>query len=503
MFSLLADKITIDENTFVSSPIQFQGSGLSSYFNGHNLFLTFAPGGSISVGPDHKVYLVGLNIKNFGNSPNYGYFDIDPSSTVIIQSSTLELSGNYVHDQGTIIFQGDNCKIIPHDYTLTVSNSAKFFVDGTTLIYDPLDGHDRNPFIFTDQANQKKLLNGANIKARSPVQQLNLYSTTPVIKRNFNLSEENTINIKNSIPEAQKAVTLNFSGQTIFFPDIGSDMINLDPNVKLKFENVVLFEYNPKLISFDKENSSIEFGDYTKIRILKDTTISNTDAALNFVGNGEIVGSDTTFVLDGSQKITVSCSSTLTLKSLRIIVKNADSIKALDANSTIIFENCVFIFEKEGFEWSLGNLEVKGDLKLIGGDPETVDAYSQFIFSSSGFLTVQGNSRLIVERFVEFIYKADPSQDGGLLFKQKRHLKLADPTAVLELNGCTLHSTTTGIALDYGQLVIEDKVIFIIDGNVVQKNEAELGSGVSLFVRPAAIFDIRGHYSYRSTGFSL
>lgn len=499
LFSVYADKITLDENTSVASMQQFQGSGLSSYVNGHGLFWNFQSGGYVDVGVNHTLYLVGLHIKDFGHKPNYGYFSIDPTATVVIQNSIIELSGDYVHDQGSIIFKGDHCRIIPHDYTFTTTESAKFYVDGATLTYNSLDGQEKNPFLFTDQTNQKLLLNGGNIRSQTAIQSLNLYSTTPTIKRNIDLSEECTINIKNLTPENPKNVTLDFSGQVVFFPDNGSNLINLDSNVKLKLENIVLFEYNPKLISFGDANSTLEFGNHTKIRLFEDFTISSDDKAWNFVGNSEIIGSDSTLVLDGSQKITVGQSSSLTLKSLRIIVKNADSLKALDDNSKIIFENSVLIFEGIGFEWSLGNIEVKGDLRLIGGDPTTIDAYAPFIFSSTGFLTIQTNSRLIVERFVEFIYKADPSNDGGLLFAQKRHIKLADPTSTLELNGCILHSTTTGIALDYGQLVIEDKVIFFIDGNVIEKNEAEIGSGVSLFVRPAAIFDIRGHYSYRFT----
>lgn len=499
LFSLYADKITLDENTSVASMQQFQGSGLSSYVNGHGMFWNFQSGGYVDIGANHTLYLVGLSIKDFGHYPNYGYFSIDSTSTVVIQNSTIELSGNYVHDQGSIIFRGDNCKIIPHDYTFTTSSSAKLYVDGITLTYDSLDGQEKSPFIFTNPQTQKKFLNGGNIRSESATSSLNLYSTTPVIKRNIDLTEECTINIKNLTPENQKTVTLDFSGQVVFFPDNGSNLINIDPNVNLKFENIVLFEYNPKLISFGDENSTLEFGNNTKIRFFEDISILSDDKAWNFVGDGEIVGSDSTLILDGSQKITIGQSSTLTLKCLRIIAKNADSIKALDANSKIVFENSVLIFEGNGFEWSLGNIDVKGDLRLIGGNPTTIDAYAPFIFSSTGFLTILTNSRLIVERFVEFIYKADPASDGGLLFTQKRHIKLADPTSTLELNGCILHSTTTGLALDYGQLVIEDKVVFYIDGNVVQKNEAEIGSGVSLFVRPAAIFDIRGHYSYRFT----
>lgn len=497
--SLHADKITLDENTQVSSMQQFQGSGLSSYVSGHGLFWNFESNGYVDVGANHTLYLVGLHIKDFGHKPNYGYFSIDPTSTIVIQNSTIELSGDYVHDQGSVIFKGDNCKIIPHDYTFTTSGSAKLYVDGVTLSYDSLDGQERSPFVFTNSQTQKNFLNGGNIRSQTAISSLNLYSSTPTIKRNIDLAEESVINIKNSTPESPKAVTLDFSGQIIFFPDTGSNLINLDPNVQLKVENIVLFEYNPKLISFGDESSTLEFGNNTKIRFFEDITISSDDKAWNFVGDGEIVGSDSTLILDGSQKITVGGSSTLTLKSLRIIAKNADSIKALDSNSKIVFENSVLIFEGNGFEWSLGDIDVKGDLRLIGGDPTTIDAYVPFTFSSTGFLTVLTNSRLIVERFVEFIYKANPSQDNGLLFAQKRHIKLADPTATLELNGCILHSTTTGLALDYGQLVIEDKVTFLIDGNVVQKNEAEIGSGVSLFVRPAAIFDIRGHYSYRFT----
>lgn len=498
---LNANDITLDGNTLVSTAQNFSGVGLDSDVNGHGFFWDFDTGGYVDVDADHTLYLVDLHIKDFGNYSSYGYFDIDATSTIVMQNCTIELTGNYVHDKGTIIFSGDRNKLIHQDYTFTTSAGAYFEVDGVCLSYDSLDAPNKNPFVFTDADQQKKLTNGGAIRSVYTPPSLSISSTTPVFTENYMLSTNTTMNFTNATPASAKAVTLDCNGHLIFFPLQGSNLFNLDPHVDLTIKNTVLHGFNKDVVSYGDSNASLLFGDETHLRLFEDVTLTSSDKAWTFVGDSEICGPGVSLVLDGSQRLTIDSSSTLTLKNLRVVVKNVDSIKSLDSGSKLVFENCSLVLEDAGFTWADGDIDVEGWLKIFGGDTSTVDTDVTFTFSSGGSFTVKSGSSMTIDRGIIFKYQADPSGDGGSLHAQKRHFKLEDPTSMLELNGCTIHSTVTAMALDHGRVIIDDIVAFNVDGTSAANTEMELGSSLIIIIRPSAVFDIKGVMTYNLTTF--
>lgn len=100
-------------------------------------------------------------------------------------------------------------------------------------------------------------------------------------------------------------------------------------------------------------------------------------------------------------------------------------------------------------------------------------------------------------RNIEFLYKADPANDAGSVHASKRHFLLESGTSVLELDGGILHSTQTGLALDYGKLVVSDASDLIIDGT--NGEEAEFGSALDVYIKPSVEFSITGTLAYNLT----
>lgn len=512
---LNANDISLDGNTTVSSAQVFIGPGLSSDVNGFNFFWQFAPGGYVKVEANHTLYLVGLHMKGIGqgtsivnpviqigqNAP-FGFFDIHATSTIVMQNCTLDLSDNYLHDKGTIIFCGDNNKIIGHDFTFTTSGNAQFIVDGVSLIYDSLDAPNKNPFIFTNPIAQKKLLNNGLIRSTYTAPTLNIYSTTPIFTEHYFLTNNALLNFKNAAPATPKGILLDCHGHTICFPDSANALFNLDQNVTVTVTNALLHGYQKDVVGYVDASSKLVFGAGTKIHLVENASLASTDRALTFVGNAEMFGAGIRLELNNSNRIVVDNGSTLTLKNLSLVLKAADGIRCLDSNSKVVFENCRLYLDAAGFEWTNGNIDVSGFLEICGGDTTMVDAETTFAFYSSGIFKVNSGSNFILDRGIIFKYQPNISQDNGLLYSHKRHFRLVDPTSTFTLNGATLHSTTTACALDHGRLVVDDISKLIVDGNLFLGNEAELGSSLMVIIRPCAVFDIQGHVTYNKTIFS-
>lgn len=496
---LNAQDIETAFNINLSTNVTFSGPGGSTELRGFSFTIDFDPGGKITVLNDHIVYWANSNFRDFGLSAVDGIFDIDSTSTMVFQNCCFVMAGDYTHSSGVLTFR-DNCVIVTEGHNFNVTSTGIIRIDGAPLVYDNLGGTQDNPFNFTDQQSQKVSVNGGVIRSKTALRsELRLFNTSISMKIDMHLDDESPITLVNETPASPKAVTFDLNGYSILFPTTGSNLFNLDPNVNLTVQNVVLDDFNKDAVSYGDANATLEFGTGTQIRLFDDVTVGGADKDWDFTGDGLISGRNVTLELDGANKLTVTGSSTLTLRDLRIVLNNIDSLAILDAGSKVVFENCTLVLKLAGFDITTGSIDVKGVLDVLGGDPAAVETDSKLTFSSLGDFTVLSGSMMRLGKNVEFEYKADPSGDAGVTFDTKRHFKLADPTSTLELDGCTVRSTVTGLALDYGRLVVTDTTSLISEGS--SGTEAEIGSALDLIVRPSVSLDVTGTLTYNLTTF--
>lgn len=497
-----ANGISIEKDIKICSNHTFIGENRSSEIIGNGFtwgFFEEMNNGQITVGPNHKLHMINMKICNIGLSQNYSTFDIDPTSTVIFKNCTLSFNGNYTHQKGTFQFD-DGCRIIHNDYSINTVDNASILVDGVSLIYDSLSSADTNPFNFTDVNSQRQTPNFGAIKSSAAYPCLMLTGTDLIFNSDHKLSMNSRMNFLSetrTIPDTPKEVSVDFNGHALIFPKVTNVLINIAPNTKVTMKNTELYLYDQHSVSYDDQDSELIFGAGTKITLTDPDEIATENRPWRFIGDGMISGSNTKLVLNGSKRITVEGSSTLTLKNLIINVKNIDSLAILDEQSKIIFEECDLFISSEQFEIGCGNVEAKGTLRLFSGDNSNYQTNTKMTFSSSGLFRVLSRSLFRIGKHLEFEYKANPSGDAGSVYASKRHFCLQDATSVLELDGCTLHSTMTGLALDHGQIIVNDQSTFLIDG--FDGTEAEFGSSLDVYIKPAITLSITGTLAYNAT----
>ncbi len=504
---LNANDQKLRQNTIITSRKTFSNSGAVPSFSdieGNGFTYTFSsPNGKIRVGADHTLYCAEVHFVNVGRELPFGQgtFEIHPTSTVVFQRVTLELAGDYHLTQGTMIFK-DSCKVITHGFSFKVSGlDTRFIVDGTALEYENGDSTYGNPFIFSDEAVQKIFLNGGTVRSTIGSGELRLIETFSTSTEEKRLSAEDPINFINPDPLTLRSVVADFNGHRVTFPSRFGRFFNLDPNVNLTCTNVVFSRFNKDGISYADSNAFLNFGEGTSIGLHKEVVLSGTDNPWNFVGNSSVFGEagKVSLILESPNVISVGNASTLTLRNLRVVINDPDAISVTDFNSKVSFVNCDVVLGTSGVHFANGSLEVRGQVCIFGANGTEADVDSPFIFSSPGTFMIQTGSILRMGKNVIFEYKADPLFDMGVTYNSKRHFKLVDSLSTLDLDGCTVHSTFTGLAIDYGRLIIRDSVNFISDGAF--GTEMEIGSSVDLRVLPAASLNITGTLSYNATAF--
>lgn len=473
--------------------------------NGQESTLEFDTGGSMNFGPGlHD--LTDIDLKNISTTqPIF----VDPAGTVFLSDAVIRLDSDVtLSGQGEIVVLGENCKIVANGYKFQVDEGTKLTVDGVTLLYEPLSPFDDNPIEAVDLGSGPgiiDLLNGGRIESvhhgLSIQDHLNVTDALLVAKSNFYLTETSKLTFVNENVLVNKPITYDSDGYFINFPPrfTGDQLLIVEGNVALTLQNVSIKDFNAQTVSLVDANSTIEFGQDSTVSISSDQDIT---AAFPWVFSGDslIDGGGKTINLKAASTIQVKNGATLTINNAHIKTEDIGAFASLDDTSNICFQDCIITIDKSGLDLATGNYLAKGLVQVFGADKTDVTGSTTLSFSSKGTMTVSSHSELTLNRGVVFEYKADPTDDGINTSATKRHFKLIDPSAKMHLNGCSLVSTQTGFALDFGTVFVSDVVKFTIDTTAAA--EAEFGTDLLVEVLAGGCLDVDGPLRYISTTFT-
>ena len=497
-----AQDVTLTANTTYTTAQSITGATADFLGDGFNCVLAPANGRIRLNVTAQTVYFINTHFKNIGGERgvnSFGIFDILPTATAFFQNCTFDLVSSYTHNQGTMVFRQGN-KILTHGYNFCVNGTAFMRLDGSVLEYETFDKLKTNPFIFSNKNAQFSTTSDGIIRSTTALNsEFDMLATTDVMKDDFTIADDSIIRIINATPGTPKAVSLDGSGYQIIFPKIGSNLFNLDANVNLTMTNILFRRFNKDVFSYGDANASIKFGTGCIIDLASNTTLGSSDKAWQFIGNSTIQGTGASLTINSANKITVAASTTLTISGLTLFINDPAAISMTNSTSKIIFQNCQIKMGVNGMTVSAGNIDIVDNVGIWGGDPAIVDGHSAFTFSSPGQFKILSLATLTINRYTDFYYAANPSSDAGIVYNQKRHFKINDPSATLELKGGALHSTTTGLALDYGRFLVSDSSKLISEGSY--GTEAEFGSSLDWYHCPGCTLSVTGSLSYKSTTF--
>lgn len=473
----------------------FTGIGGTSLVNGNGYTWLLSNAATIKVDPNHHLYLTDIRIKGLGNTSADGIFDIDPTSTISLANVTLEQNTTYSSSAGTISVDGDNCKLIPHGNTFTVTGAnSRMIINGVALLYEPLDFTDQSPFFFTD-LTQNIIYNNNGItrtaKAGGGEFPIKITGNSYTLMGHQRLTTTNTISTTNATPGTPKAVSIDGAGYSITFPRTSGSFFVISPNTQVTITNCSLKDYNPAAISFADANASLSFGDNVYIEFGSNIVLAGGERALAATGNATILGGKNSLTLNSASQLTVTGAKTFTIKNLDIYTKNSSSIACLTSTASISLENVNLIPDNNGLTISGGSLLVNGACKVRTLHPSSTGQIVNFTFASPSIAElfyVMSKSSLEIAPDTNFVHSTG----------NKFRFKLQDPSSTLILNACNMN-TGTGLALNYGKVIVDNLVK--ITASTTTGQELELGSGLDLQIMSAGILQIDGLVKYTSTTF--
>jgi len=183
----------------------------------------------------------------------------------------------------------------------------------------------------------------------------------------------------------------------------------------------------------------------TPFTINETTMVLNSKISLNapvhFRSHSVICGRGNRLTISKANPIVVRPNSTLILQDIELAGVGDNNLRCLTDSASITLRNCLLILERD-FTFSRGAFLVEGDVLCTGTN--------KFNYTAVRTSTIAADAMLAFDLESSFSYAP--------LRPSKNLLYMTDKSSLLYLNGCSLHSTRTGLELSQGTILFDNKV---------------------------------------------
>lgn len=183
--------------------------------------------------------------------------------------------------------------------------------------------------------------------------------------------------------------------------------------------------------------------------------------------------------------INVIQGSNLTIKNAEIYGLSKQNLRCLSDNSSIIFENCKLTLTSD-YLFDIGSISFLSDVIISGTNC--------FTYASRKTSTIDSFSVLYFEQGMTFSY-SPKNNKNNLIY-------MPDFTSKLFLNGTTLKTTTTGICLTNGSLLLDNKVTFSAVGKTLSESicfgDGTFENNLNVSLLSSALLNIYGPFEYNN-----
>ncbi len=267
--------------------------------------------------------------------------------------------------------------------------------------------------------------------------------------------------------------TIDGDGHIINFTNKQSNMLVIGNGLKVEFKDVTFRNYFDEAI-FLGAGSSMVFGNCTRLELFEKRQMQRT---WFFDGETMVRGFGNKLVIDPFGSIDASPHTMLTLQDIVLDGVQDSNIALKGALSSLTLRDA-HVCLSNNFNFTSGVLKFEDDVRITGS--------AHFFFRSQDPATILPCSTLLLDN-VGFKY-APPVANRNLLV-------MSDETSQLALDGCALHSTTTGMRLKVGTLIVDHYNTLANDGAVAVSEGFAFGNGsgaddLTIHMRPASSLNL-------------
>lgn len=241
---------------------------------------------------------------------------------------------------------------------------------------------------------------------------------------------------------------------------------------------------NNYLAAGDKNGTVAIYGIGRTAKLLFDniSLIFNSNVNINvpveFSGACKINGRGRRIFVQSGGGIAIRPGGTLIIEDAELDMIGDSNLRCMTDRGAITLRNSLISLSRN-YTFSRGSILFDEDTMITGTN--------KFIYATGLSSTIASQSTLFIDQGVTFSYA--PRRGN------KNLINMTNNTSSLYLNGCTLHSTRTGLQLDSGMVIFDNKVTFSSEA----RNNAEaltLKSGLTMSVMGGAQLELFGRIRY-------
>lgn len=412
-----------------------QGS-TPAHILGNNHTLDLTSGGALHIASGATLELSNIKIKGFENI----VFD-DATAQLILNNATIYLSASKTFDSGNFLINGP-CSFVTGDKLLTFGSAAVCTVDGATIVYDTLGYNDNNNIRFGSVSSNLAYLNGGAIKKNKALW-VGDYSipgptsiTPLVLDQELYVTALRKMRITSSSSITGSGFYIQFERHPV------APIFTVDNGCVASFNNILLKDF-PAQKNRLGTNSQLIFGDGCNVELGENAVLTTTwyfDGQSVLNGNGKTLrlGTGGSLVLRPGAGVLFD---NVTIKGIKNTLNGgvkSTNIRCMDNTATLSLGNIIWT-QDSVFTMSNGHFEVLGLWDIVGS--------TTFCYSGTKTCTITQFGTMLVDNGMTFSY-APRVANRDLIWME-------NSSAILHLDGATLASTTTGLRLTRGTLIID------------------------------------------------
>ncbi len=501
-----AKDVTISTRTTLASTLSFTGNGLTSNLIGRGVVLRLVSGGSITIGTGHTLRISDLHIVGLGSAGGTINFS-GTTSTAILSNCILDLNGTYTMPRGRLRFEGAFCKIITGSTEKFVSSGSRsdMFIDDVLVDYENVNQLPTYPISLVSSGSLTFSRGGGLRSNYTPGTGFRLSAyigTTQGVNfcdSDIYLTSGGTLTFYNENIATAKTMILDCKNNTVSFGDGLDKCLIVQQNVTLVIRNSRIKNFDISKIDLQGSGltqAKVQFENNVFLEFRENQTYSTNP--INVTGTGvELCGRGMPILTLDSKMINFSgANAQLCLKNLVLKCCAYDSIKWVSTTTTTTIDGCDFVLTKTGLTIDQGNITFINENSFIGRDETDSNAAiaSTLSFTTPGRMLIGAGSRVCFKDRVRLFYSPSVAGDGGLVSNYKRHIRFVNPSSSILFEGATLDCTPSGIAFDYGVIMIDQSSTFSISTRT--NASLDLGTAANLQLFNASVLNVNGPMNY-------